>query len=528
MIHRLILLLSFAALLLGCSKEDPDIILSMPQADFNYVVVKDGNEVIVSFKNKCVDADNFEWRINEKIVFRQKELTIKVKNHQRISVRLTAFNDIGEDTKLIEIELPFEDNSVKGVSYSWWCDPISQYNNGFNYFSGIDTLGRQMIFLYHPQLNKIISKVINSGHKRDEHNTASFIFVGNNILSACAGHDQENVVKIKMFDANLNGPFLHETNVHFPGSASYSQLQRSGKRIFLSARCTSKWYITWSDDDGVTWKEPKLFIKKAIRPNNSFYIRTIAVSDKQIVVGAYMHPVDMKDDGQKLFYANLNTETGEITKEDGVGLGNLYNPSYSALELFDMTLVHQPAVGETFRFLDIATMGEGDRTVFLIADANSNNFATGNYALVERIHSEMKSKVTTIVPHGKSLPHPTYWGGAYFVVDHFYKWSGRDISLAREAQNHWMVEKYAFNGSSFSLIKQIENYISEGDKTLSRPLPPIGSESGGLSVIYQKGLYYGWPSYTNWTNMELVLVDASLNPIPSNGLAGEIIELKGF
>lgn len=528
MIHRLMLFLSFSALLLGCSTDDPEIPLSIPQADFSYVVVKDGNEVIVSFLNKSVDAYSFEWCINDKIVFRQRELTIKIKYHNRISVKLTASNDIGMDIKQSEIELPFADNSVKGVSYSWWCDPISQYKNGFNYFSGIDTLGRQMVFLYHPQLNKTISKVINSGHKRDEHNTASFIFLGDNILSACAGHDQENVVKIKMFDANLNGPFLLEKNVQFPGSTSYSQLQRTGNRIFLSARCTSKWYITWSDDNGFTWVEPKLFIKKAIRPNNSFYIRTIAVSDKQIVVGAYMHPVDMKDDGQKLFYAKLNTETGEITKEDGVGLGNLYNPSYSALDLFDMTLVHKPIVGETFRFLDIATMGEGDRTVFLIADADSNNFSNGNYALVDRNHSLGTTKVSTIAPHGKSLPHPTYWGGAYFVVDYFYKWSGRDIFLAREAQNHWMVEKYAFDGSSFGLIKQIENYRSEGEKTLSRPLPPIGSEHGGLSVIYQKGLYYGWPSYTNWTNMELVLVDASLNPIPSNGNAGEIIELKGF
>ena len=111
------------------------------------------------------------------------------------------------------------------------------------------------------------------------------------------------------------------------------------------------------------------------------------------------------------------------------------------------------------------------------------------------------------------------------MVDYDYKWNGHSVFLAREAANHWMVEKYNYDGNSFSMVKQIEDYESVNMQTLSRPLPPMGSELGGLSVIYQKGLYYGWPSYTNWHNMELILVDASLNPI-TTGVNGEIIEIK--
>ena len=238
-----------------------------------------------------------------------------------------------------------------------------------------------------------------------------------------------------------------------------------------------------------------------------------------------MHPVDMKDDGQRLYYASLDTQTGDVSKEDGQVLGNLYAPSYTAFDVFDMTLMLEPNVGETFRFLDIANLEGGTGTVFLIADAKSNDFAQGQYCLVERDHALQSSKLISIVPHGKSLPHPTYWGGAYFVVDYDYKWNGHSVFLAREAANHWMVEKYNYDGNSFSMVKQIEDYESVNMQTLSRPLPPMGSELGGLSVIYQKGLYYGWPSYTNWHNMELILVDASLNPI-TTGVNGEIIEIK--
>lgn len=511
--------------LLGCHKDEIEIEQTLPIAEFSYVIVKEGNEALITFVNKSQNATSFIWVINDDIVFKQKELSVKVKYFKHLSVKLTASNSLGDDVQFAEIDIPQENNTVNGVSYSWWCDPISQYYNGFNYFSGIDTLGRQMIYLYQAKLNKTISKVINSGHKRDEHNTAAFIFVGDNILSACAGHDQEMAVKIKKFDANLSEGFISEKLVSFPGSTSYSQLQRCGNRIFLAARCINKWYITWSDDDGDSWIEPKRFIEKALRPSNSFYLRMISVSDNQIKIGAYMHPVDMKDDGQKLFYASLNTNTGEIYKENDTSLGNLYNSSYTAFDLFDMTLIHKPVQGETFRFLDIANTNNGEETAFLIADANSNDFTQGNYALVRREHNTATTRINTIVPHGKSLPHPTYWGGAYFVVDYNYKWSGKDIFLARESQNNWMVEKYGFNGESFDLIKQIENYKSQGEKTLSRPLPPIGSELGGLAVIYQKGIYYGWPSYTNWQHMELILIDSSLNPINDKTRPGEIVEV---
>lgn len=525
-LFRSLLLLSLTVLCFpGCQKDDLEEEQLSPIADFSYIVAKDGNDVTVSFRNKSEHAESYQWLINNSYSSIKTDITIKVKRHKKISVSLTATNQFGKATKSVNIELPLENNTVKGVSYSWWCDPISQFHNGFNYFSGIDTLGRQIIHLYHPQLNTTISKVINSGHRRDEHNTASFIFSGDKILSSCAGHDQESIVKIKMFDSNLNGDFIFETSVSFPGTTSYSQLQRCGNRIFLATRCISKWYISWSDDEGATWATPKLFIKKKIRPNNSFYMRIISVKDNQLKIGAYMHPDDMKYDGQKLFYASMNSETGEIQKEDGTSLGNIYDSSYEAFDIFDMTLVLQSEIGETFRFLDIANIGDGENTAFLIADAKSNDFEQGNYTLLNRDHKLKSTKTTSIVAHGKSLPHPTYWGGAYFVLDNKYKWNEKDIFLARENQSNWMVEKYTFNGESFQLVKQIEKYYSKGEISLSRPLPPLGSEQGGLSVIYQKGLYYGWPSYTNWTNMKLIMVDATLNPINNYELEGEIIEI---
>ncbi len=514
--------------LIGCQKEDLEIEETLPTAEFTYIVAKDGNEAVITFVNKSRNATSYQWIVNDNPVSKNREISIKVRYFKHLAVQLTASNTFGSDIKLEDVVITQEDNIVNGVSYSWWCDPISQYHNGFNYFSAIDSLGRQVMYLYQPKLNKTISKIINSGHKRDEHNTAAFIFVGDDILSACAGHDQEKAVRVKRFKSTLNEGFISEKQVSFPGTTSYSQLQRCGNRIFLAARCINKWFVTWSDDEGETWVEPKLFIQKEFRPNNSFYIRMIAVSDKQIKIGAYMHPVDMKDDGQKLFYAALNTETGEIEKEDGTSLGNLYKTDYQAFDLFSMTLIHKPIQGETFRFLDIANMGDGGETAFLIANASSNDFTMGDYELAIRNHSLAQTGITTIVAHGKSLPHPTYWGGAYFVVDHNYKWKGRDIFLAREAQNNWMVEKYGYNGTSFDMLKQLENYKSQGDKTLSRPLPPIGSEQGGLAVIYQKGTYYGWPSYTNWKNMQLIMVDASLNPINGEERPGEIIEVVGI
>ena len=248
-------------------------------------------------------------------------------------------------------------------------------------------------------------------------------------------------------------------------------------------------FLPWSDDGGFSWQSPKLFVLGNGTISSLFYIRMIAVKDDVLEVSAYFHPVEAKDQ-QLLAWCRIMTNTCDVVVEDGSQIGNIYDPSFAGISVSDMIGIFRPDKGHTFRFLDVAKNQDIDHSVFLIAKAPVGNYALGNYYYLIRDHKSMITQEVEITAHGKSLPHPTYWGGAYFVSDRKYYWNGNQIFLSREQESLWYVEGYLYDGIKFSRDCILESCSGNQGLVLARPLPPLGSAEGGLSVICQKLFWF--------------------------------------
>lgn len=284
-------------------------------------------------------------------------------------------------------------------------------------------------------------------------------------------------------------------------------------------------FLPWSDDGGFSWQSPKLFVLGNGTISSLFYIRMIAVKDDVLEVSAYFHPVEAKDQ-QLLAWCRIMTNTGDVVVEDGSQIGNIYDPSFAGISVSDMIGIFRPDKGHTFRFLDVAKNQDIDHSVFLIAKAPVGNYALGNYYYLIRDHKSMITQEVEITAHGKSLPHPTYWGGAYFVSDRKYYWNGNQIFLSREQESLWYVERYLYDGIKFSRDCILESCSGNQGLVLARPLPPLGSAEGGLSVICQRGSYFGLSySFNNWNDMRWAMYDRCLMPIFTTGIYDKISEI---
>jgi PKD repeat protein len=505
------LLLLFALTILHACSDDPmgDETGEAPQAAFScQIIPTNQQQVELKLTNNSINATRFEWVINQSTTTTDRDPVVILDEAAQYSITMTASNPWGSSTKEVTIAYAPSNGTprIKDVSYSWWCDPISIYKNGINYFSGDNMQGEQLIYRFNQTTNELKAIVTNSGYRSDEHNSPSFIVRDNGaIITACTGHDESNIIKVQRIDESfvLTGT---PKNIMFPGSTSYTQLFETNNRLFVTSRCISEWYIAWSDDEGATWTSPVIFMKKTSTTiPGAFYIRPIVIGNDRVAIGTYTHPVTAGDK-IKLYYTEFIPSTGKIVAEDGSEMGGIYNGDAPAiLENLDVVADAQP--NTTFRFLDIATNFNGN-TVFLIATSSTTDYSTGDYCLLERNHTLKETTKTTIVAHGNDLPHDTYWGGAYFVVDQNHNWN-KQIYLARENASTWYVEKYIESNNQVSFSELLEQYASTDKRTLSRPLPPIGSTNGGLSVIYQKGEYYDYPSYMYWRNMELIMVKSA-------------------
>lgn len=499
----------FMLLLSSCSKKIEVVEhVTPPVANFTYSLNKLDNQMQLRLKSHSLNASSWKWTIDSIIEATDENTEILLEPAASYHVRLEVWNPAGNSVS--ERTIYFSETSqtpaVKGVSYSWWCDPISIYHQSNNYFSGVDSLGQQVIYCYNLDHNRLTSRHINGGYRRDEHNSPAFIVHDNGILTAFTGHDEDRIVRLKRLSLNLDAEGPTRT-VTFPSSTSYTQLFTANGRIFLTTRCISRWFIAWSDNGGESWSEPVPFFQKNtnIVPG-AFYIRPVVVGPNRIAIGSYMHPTTAGDK-LVLYYANFNPQTGDISKENGNVLGNIYGNTGKTVNIEQLDTIYAATTGNTFRFLDIALQNNG-KTAFLVATTSTSNYTTGDYAYIERDHETRRSSQITIVPHGNDLPHDTYWGGAYFVIDRQSYWNNT-IYLAREDKRTWYVEKYTLTGQKFEKTTEVEKYDSKDNRTLSRPIPPIGSTEGGLAVIYQKGEYYDYPSYMNWRKMELKLVAPS-------------------
>ena len=512
-------------LIASCHEESGDDLGEMPHAAFVYSVLHEPEGRVLVLENRSVNADSVRWILNGEYVFVKPYVKLLVKSLDRVSLVLIATNHAGSNRVVKEIVLNAQFDMVSGSSYSWWCDPISFHYQGINYFSGVDELGQQVVYFYNNDKQLMNHHVVCTGYGRDEHNTAAILPVGQSILIAATGHNEDDVVHFSRYSLDFSRNDFVDIQLKFPVKTAYSILQQCGQRIFYATRAKSEWFFTWSDDGGLSWQPPKQFVLGNSAISSLFYIRMISVQDDVLEVTAYFHPVDAKDQ-QLLAWCRIMTNTGDVVVEDGRRIGNIYDPNFGGISVSDMIGILRPEKGHTFRFLDVAKKQHIDQSVFLIAKAPLEDYASGNYYYLVRDHLSMNTHEIEITAHGNTLPHPTYWGGAYFVSDRRYFWNGNYIFLSREQESFWQVEQYRFNGMSFTADRVLERCSGSQGLVLARPLPPLGSGEGGLSVIYQRGSYYGLPySFNNWRDMHWPMYDANLMPVFTTGIEEEISEI---
>lgn len=408
-------------------------------------------------------------------------------------INLLSFNDFSAQES---------DNSIQSIdllndhSYSWWVRRRNVYYNGVNYFTTIN-MNTGSAFIHRYDGVNLISVEVNDNFPGgvDEHNAPSFLLRQNDILVFSHprnGSGNAFITRTISYDfQTLSAPVNINANNNLGSRINYSQIfQNSNGRMFLFFRDAGKyWAISWSDDNGVTWSNKTRII---YAPESWLaYMHVIQDGDK-LYMGGYKHP--LSNNNNRLYALEFNTITGDFL-ERNVNKGNIYS-NWNNLDVDEnLTALYVPLNGR-MRFLDIAFSKDKTTIYALIADFTISN-ENGMYKLLSWNRKDSNNfKIKDIAATGKD-GFRTYFGGAYFVQDLDDTWANDTIYLSREENSTWYVEEWQYDCKTNTLLKaNLIDTLPETNDYLSlmRPEPPIGSNNGGLKIIYQKGDYTPDPS----------------------------------
>lgn len=403
---------------------------------------------------------------------------------------------------------------IENHSYSWWCDPISVYHTetNRNYFTTIGPEGANYIHYYDNETKETFSRLIlDMPIAKDEHNTAAFVIRDTEIIVAFTGHNDIDVFYVAKFDFDLNQTqaptdIISQLNVV---TTTYTQLWVHNNRIYLATRTLgSRWSLSYSDDEGVTWTLGRTLFNKENNPALAApYLLHVLDGDKVHFI-AYYNPTG--GDSNYMTLMEMDMISGDLTS-GGDYIRNMFI-SEPPLDLDNtlFTRLYDPPSTFAFRMLDASRIGNDIYVAFAEFETNQD---LGNYYIIKfnSIDYTISDK-ESIVAHGKRT-YNTYVGGVYFHKNSSGEWNGL-INVARESEkdgaSKWYNEIYSRStNGKYSLNSQFDVQETGADyNSIMRFVPPLNITDGGFIGIYQKGTYAvgdgspgsGNGSFFEWNN----------------------------
>lgn len=397
-------------------------------------------------------------------------------------------------------------------SYSWYSKPIAINDGGFTYSGSVDQNGRQ-VFSRYEQLGERTTVIIRDDQTTDEHQQPAFV-KKDGIFYVFGTPRNEQKGTFRTVNPDMTGlsaetdivPLMGFNSTNSPNGVSYNQIYVHNNRFFYFTRRNEfNWAVSWSDDNCQTWTTYLDLIQKntAVIPDKLYLY---GVYDNGIIhFTAYHHP-DVVD-ANEVYYFTLNCDTGAVL-ENGVSKGNLYSSWVPINVHNDLTNIYNLATGRSLKFCDAAI--QGNNVLFGYGDFEDG--VDGTYKLLQIAKGTHNLATYDISNTGVETYSGGYLGSFYFQQSLTNEWNNTVFVARNETvtEKIWYVEEYVFDGNNFSLVKEIDQLPAGVDGlSLTRPITPYGSDSGGVQCIYQKGDYN--ETFVFWDNV-LVFYEKNVFP----------------
>ena len=255
---------------------------------------------------------------------------------------------------------------IKRANTDWWINEKAVVGaNGHTSITYVTDMGEIHIKDLDAKCSKTPSRdfrlcTLNCDYA-DEHNAPALcIMESGKIFVGYTGHYVKALryrVTEKPYDIST---FSSEIRLPCNGSVTYVQIFENTQKneLWLFTRVNRvNWEFRYSKDEGMTWSEPKIFLRSEF--GGLFYldirkqhIRSSDGEDEQWFFALYGHPGTSKD--HRIRSGIFNSD-GQLLKTDGTPLDlNLYDSEDNSIDLNALDIVYDSPEGTTVRLLDVS------------------------------------------------------------------------------------------------------------------------------------------------------------------------------
>lgn len=359
--------------------------------------------------------------------------------------------------------------------YTWWIRPVAAVYGGALYVGGVDRSGNLKI--NQVATDGAVSSFTLATREADDHNAPSVIRLPDGkILAMYTRHNLDSTIRYRISSsANDISAFATEATLTGSSFVSYTQTWvDSANRLHLLYRVgNTSWAHRYSDNNAGTWSAEKIILSSG---GDQIYIGTRLYGGSTIRVAIAGNPISAAD--KNIYYAEINTTTGDVASPGGASQVNLYDASTAAAPS-DFEVAYSPA--NSVRLFDI-----GGATEPQILFATFSTTLNAQY-LESRRTGGSWSSATTVVDAGSPIENPV--GGNYYFAGMAATDDVNSIYVAREdaTTRNWPLERYTYSAgwtlADTVLVGDWKQYAE-----VYRPMVPYNANAS-FPVVALRGLY---------------------------------------
>ena len=393
---------------------------------------------------------------------------------------------------------------LEDMIWSWWYYPQVISDDSGNVFWGYATKdGHCGVAEFDANTHQVTKNALKLAGADDHNGLALTLLDDGRIMTVYAGgHNTDNEIHVRISDALGNiRSFSTDMVLESAGKTCYSQIIRSSDKYYIFYRVNnSKWAYRYSADLA-EWSEEVITVTAPMQ----YYCKFEPTTEDNIIrILMYSNPsgsaseirLGFFDTTDNSVYDGSAITAGSVTPAISAKL----DPSNNSYTSF-MTLL-EPPVDKTQRLFDCAVTDPG-RTEFLYSVFSKK---TGTNDSIYYLYDSGDSY--EICAGGKPLMDYKYQLGASFV-------NSSVIVAARNVNDMDLVEQYAFDGNTVSLVKQLDSQTGTANVRNARPITDVN----GRAVLWHNG-YYNNTKYTDFdTTARLYVPDTDTLILSEDGSA---------
>lgn len=331
---------------------------------------------------------------------------------------------------------------VAQENWSWWTRPRAVHHRGRTYAvaTGPNTDNTISVF---PGASRTPNKVVvgESGGEIDDHNNGALVIEpGKPPILLYTRHGTETKLKWRRGplpieqDPDLTAlASASEQTLTAAGGVSYASAHVHNGKIYVLFRDAAsdwRWSLTTSTDWGATFSTPA----RAFAHGYQFYTAS-QLRGNRLRVATSSHPVNLSPPDQRVYYCEIDLDTGDVELSDGTVLGNLDGTNLP-IQIDTLDVVGEPPAGHSTWAYDVSDAPEPE-VVWSSFDP-ANLAATSTYHYSRRSGGVWAQR--PIVAAGNKFTESNsepYLGGVQMPTDS----PGGVVYVSREDGGVWFVER---------------------------------------------------------------------------------------